>query len=305
MKNLVKENFSIRNWAPCERPREKMLARHPGALTNSELLAILIGSGSAEMSAVELSRRILSAHGGSLHGVAERTPQELCSRFKGIGEAKATCILAALELGRRMKDTPAPARPKITDSLSAFMLLRTDMVNRPYEMFQVLLLSRGNHLIRKVLLGEGGRDKIVVDPKRIFKMAIDEQASALVLCHNHPSGRLKPSQADLALTRQITAGAHLLDMEVLDHLIIGLSDEVYYSFADEGDLKPRRHLPAVDENIPNEGAVAYPVALPESPTVPPESLAALPDECASALPAYPVIPFTATANHIPSSSDLP
>lgn len=229
-------HFSMRHWASSERPREKMLAKHPGVLTDSELLAILIGSGSARMSAVELSRQILSAFGGNLQVMAGRSAKELCGRFKGIGEAKAASILAALELGRRMQEKPLPERPRITNSRDAFRLLRADMVSRPYEMFQVLLLTRSNHLIRKVLISEGGRDKILVDPKRIFKIAIDEQASAMVLSHNHPSGQLKPSSADLTLTRQIIAGAKLLDMEVLDHLIVGLSDDVYFSFADEGCL---------------------------------------------------------------------
>ncbi|MDE7149393.1 MAG: DNA repair protein RadC [Bacteroidales bacterium] len=230
-------HFSIRHWDSSERPREKMLAGHPGVLTDSELLAILIGSGSARVSAVELSRQILSAFGGNLHTVAGKTPRELCGRFKGIGEAKAASILAALELGRRMQALPLPERCKITNSRDAFRLLCTDMVRRPYEMFQVLLLTRSNHLIRKVLISEGGRDKILVDPKKIFKIAIDEQASALVLSHNHPSGQLKPSMADMNLTRQIVSGAKLLDLEILDHLIVGISDEVYFSFADEGCLK--------------------------------------------------------------------
>lgn len=230
-------HLSMRHWALSDRPREKMLAGHPGVLTDSELLAILIGSGSTRVSAVELSRQILSAFGGNLHAVADRSAKELCGQFKGIGEAKAASILAALELGRRMQALPLPRRFKISNSRDAFQLLRADMVRRPYEMFQVLLLTRSNHVIRKVLISEGGRDKILVDPKKIFKVAIDNQASALVLCHNHPSGQLKPSGADLSLTRQIVSGAKLLDMEILDHLIVGISDDVYFSFADEGCLK--------------------------------------------------------------------
>lgn len=233
----VAPHFSIRRWASSDRPREKMLAGHPGILTDSELLAILIGSGSTRVSAVELARQILSAFGGNLHVMAGKSAKELSGRFKGIGEAKAACILAALELGRRMQEVPLPERCKIANSRDAFRLLRADMVRRPYEMFQLLLLTRSNHVIRKVLISEGGRDKILVDPKKIFKIAIDNQASAIVLCHNHPSGQLKPSMADMNLTRQIVSGAKLLDMEILDHLIVGISDDVYFSFADEGCLK--------------------------------------------------------------------
>lgn len=229
--------FSIRHWALSDRPREKMLAKDPGALTDAELLAIVIGSGSAEMSAVELSRRMLLAFGGNLQVMASKTAKELCGRFKGIGEAKAASILAALELGRRLQEKPLPERFKIITSCDAFACVRTDMVRRPYEMFRILLLTRSNHLLRTVLVGEGGRDKILVDPKKIFKIAIDEQASAIVLCHNHPSGQLRPSAEDIRLTRQIVSGAKLLDIEVLDHLIVGVSDMDYYSFADEGCLQ--------------------------------------------------------------------
>lgn len=228
---------SIRRWAMGDRPREKMLTGHPGVLTDSELLAILIGSGSTRVSAVELSRQMLAAFGGNLHLMADRSAKDLCGRFKGIGEAKAASILAALELGRRMQERPLPIRPKIVTSRDAFLLVRTDLVRRPYEMFEVLFLTRGNHLIRKVMISEGGRDKILVDPKRIFKIAIDEQASALVVCHNHPSGQLRPSMADMNITRQMVAGAKLLDIDILDHLIVGVSDEAYFSFSDEGCLK--------------------------------------------------------------------
>lgn len=230
-------HVSMRYWDLADRPREKMMTGHPGVLTDSELLAILIGSGSARVSAVELARQILSAFNGNLHDLAGRSVKELCAQFDGIGEAKAASILAALELGRRMQNLPLPRRYKITNSRDSFLLLRADMVRRPYEMFQMLLLTRSNHLIKKVMVSEGGKDKILVDPKKIFKIAIDHQASAIVLCHNHPSGQLRPSGADVNLTRQITAGAKLLDVEVLDHLIVGISDDAYFSFADEGCLK--------------------------------------------------------------------
>lgn len=214
-----------------------MLAKGPVALTDSELLAIVIGSGSSELSAVELSRRMLLAFGDNLQVMAGKSVKELCARFKGIGEAKAASILAALELGRRMLEKPLPERLKIITSRDAFACVRADMVRRPYERFRILLLTRSNQLLRTVLIGEGGRDKILVDPKKIFKIAIDEQASALVLCHNHPSGQLRPSADDIRLTRQIVTGGKLLDIEVLDHLIVGVSDTDYFSFADEGCLK--------------------------------------------------------------------
>lgn len=224
-------NNSIKSWAEEDRPREKLLAKGKKSLTNAELLAIILGSGTPDESAVSLARRILQAHNNDLSAVAKLGAKEL-SKFKGIGPAKAVSVISTLELGRRMKAMPSTSKPKITTSSDSYNILSASMEDLNTEVFKIILLNRGNYVLKISQISEGGVAGTVVDPKVIFKEAIDHLASAVILSHNHPSGNLKPSQADIKITKKLVEAGNLLDIKVLDHLII--SDQGYYSFADEG-----------------------------------------------------------------------
>lgn len=223
--------MSIREWAVDDRPREKLFARGPGALSDAELLAILIRSGSAKESALDLCKRILADVGNDLHKLAALEANDLM-RYPGMGEAKALSIIAALELGRRRKTTEVQVRPGITSSVAAYEMLRPKLADLPHEEFWLLLLDRGNRLITSIPVSKGGLHGTVADPKIIFKAALDKRASSIVLCHNHPSGQLRPSEEDIQLTRKLVEGARLLDIVVQDHLIVAATG--YYSFADNG-----------------------------------------------------------------------
>ncbi len=205
----------------------------PGSLSDAELIAILIRSGSTKESALDLAKRILGQVGNDLHRLGRMGLAEL-TQFNGMGEAKAISIIAALELGRRRRDTEVRERASVTTSSSAYELVRAKVADLSHEEFWLLLLDRGNRLIETVPVSRGGMHGTVADPKVIFKMALDRRASSLVLCHNHPSDQLRPSQEDIALTRKLVDGARLLDISVHDHLIVGVSG--YYSFADNGML---------------------------------------------------------------------
>lgn len=226
-------NPGIKAWSPEDRPREKMLAKGLSSLSDAELLSILIGTGTAKASAVELSRRILVSCDHQLHTLARLSVNDL-TRVKGIGPAKAITIVAALELGRRRKETDRAEKPKIDGSSKAFQELKSEMMDLPHEEFWVLFLNRANRLIRKKKISEGGVSGTVADPKIIFKHALEDLASGMIVAHNHPSGNLTASTSDIELTRKIKEGARLLEMQLLDHLII--SGEKYLSFADEGML---------------------------------------------------------------------
>ncbi|MDP4280516.1 MAG: DNA repair protein RadC [Bacteroidota bacterium] len=228
-----KEHFTIRNWAEEDRPREKLLIKGRKSLSDAELLAILLGSGTRSESAVDLARRIIQEVNGNLAELSRMGIKEL-TKFNGIGEAKAVNILAALELGRRRSESEVIAREKITNSRDAWEVLKSSMDDMPYEEFWILLLNKANKIIRKVIISEGGISGTVVDPKKIFKIALDHHASSIILGHNHPSGNLQPSEADMKITRKIRDAGNLLDINVLDHIISG--DNGYYSFADEGSL---------------------------------------------------------------------
>jgi DNA repair protein RadC len=221
----------IRSWAEDDRPREKLLMKGKSALSDAELIAILIGSGSAEETAVDLSKRILQSLNNQLSELAKLTVKDLI-KFKGIGEAKAISIIAALELGRRRKDSEPEKRIKITDSQTAFDTIYAHLGDLNHEEFWVIFLNRANQVIGKQNVSKGGVSGTVVDPKVVFKMAVQFPASAIILAHNHPSGNLKPSQADHQLTRKLKEAGKALDIPVLDHLIIG--DHNYFSFVDEG-----------------------------------------------------------------------
>ncbi|WCT13595.1 RadC family protein [Mucilaginibacter jinjuensis] len=225
--------ISIKAWAEEDRPREKLNAQGRRALSDAELIAILIGSGNRDESAVELSKRILHHYGNDLNKLGKVSVSEL-SRFKGIGEAKAISIIAALELGRRRSDTETKVADVITGSNSAWQILRRHLVDLNHEEFWILLLSRNNKVIGKELISKGGLSGTVADPKIIFNIALLHQASSIILAHNHPSGNLKPSQQDIDLTRKLHQAGKILDINVFDHLII--TDDGFLSFADEGLL---------------------------------------------------------------------
>lgn len=227
----LEKTLSIKSWAEEDRPREKLLQKGRHVLTDAELIAILIGSGTKKESAVELSKRILAHFGNNLNELAKLSVHDLI-KFKGIGEAKAISIVAALELGRRRKETEATKREKITSSRDIFQFMHAQFLDLPHEEFHVLLLNRTNAVIRREFVSRGGISGTVVDPKIIFKIAIDNLASSIILCHNHPSGNLRPSEQDISLTKKIKEAGTLLEVPILDHLII--SDTGYFSFADEG-----------------------------------------------------------------------
>jgi DNA repair protein RadC len=223
--------LNIRDWSPEDRPREKLLLKGTAALSDAELIAILIGSGSAKLSAVDLSKKILMQVENNLHGLARLSVNDLM-KMKGIGEAKALTIIAALELGRRRKEKDINEKPKIGSSGDSFNQLKGDLMDLPHEEFWVLLVNRANRLIKKKRVSEGGVSGTVADPKIIFKMAIEELASGIIVAHNHPSGNLTASQSDIILTKKLHEAGKLLEVQLLDHIIIGGSK--YLSFADEG-----------------------------------------------------------------------
>ena len=223
--------INIKQWAEDDRPREKLINRGKSALTDAELLAILLRSGSAKETAVDLSKRILRHASDNLIELSKLNFADLMT-FKGIGEAKALSIIAALELGRRRRESEIAIKQQINSSKDVFEYFHANLSDNHYEEFWILLLNRANKIIKKVLISEGGISGTVADPKRIFKTAIENNASSIILCHNHPSGNLKPSEADIKLTKKLKEAGTLLDIGVLDHIIMG--EEKFYSFADEG-----------------------------------------------------------------------
>lgn len=225
------KKLSIKAWAEADRPREKLLEKGKAALSDAELVAILISSGNDEESAVELSRRILQAVNNDLNELGKLTVADL-TKFRGIGEAKAISIIAALELGRRRKNTDATIKAKITTSTQVFEELYPVVADLPHEEFWLLLLNRGNQVIKKLNVSKGGVSQTTVDAKLIFKGAIENLASYVILCHNHPSGNLKPSDADIRLTKNLVEVGKMLEIPVLDHIII--AGKEYFSFLDEG-----------------------------------------------------------------------
>jgi DNA repair protein RadC len=227
------KRISINNWAEEDRPREKLLLKGRAALSDAELLAILIGSGTITESAVDVAKNVLHLAGNDLNELAKLSIKDL-TKAKGIGEARAITIISALELGRRRKETEPVKKPKITCSKDIYELIRPDLIDLPVEEFWVVLLNRANMVMRKVKISEGGVAGTVADPKVIFKAALEQLASAIILVHNHPSGNITPSQADRDLTKKIKEAGQLLEIPVLDHIIF--TDHQYLSFADEGWL---------------------------------------------------------------------
>lgn len=232
--NIYENNhLNIKSWAEEDRPREKLLLKGKAALSDAELLGILIGTGIQNMTAVDLAKLILQSVSNDLNQLARLTVKDL-SKFKGIGEAKAITIVSALEVGRRRKDSEAPKRPQITCSRDAYEVLKPHLMDLPHEEFWIILLNRANHVLKCERISSGGVSGTVADPKMIFKVALENLCSAIILAHNHPSGNLTPSQADKNLTKKLREAGAYLEVPVLDHVIF--TDKAYLSFADDGLL---------------------------------------------------------------------
>ena len=230
---MQEQNYSIKQWAKDDRPREKLLAKSAAVLSNSELLAILIINGTKQKSAVELAQDVLRLGKDNLNELGKLSVKELM-KVNGIGEAKAITLAAALELGRRRQALASREKTVIASSTDVATYLQTLLRDYKHEVFAVLFLNRSNKINHFQIVSEGGITGTVADPRVILKKALEEDAVSVILCHNHPSGSLKPSKADQELTYKIKEAAKFFDIKVLDHLIV--SDDGYFSFADEGIL---------------------------------------------------------------------
>jgi DNA repair protein RadC len=228
------KHYTIKDWSEDDRPREKLLAKGKETLSDAELIAILLGSGFKEKTAVDVAKMLLQEVGNDIDALGRLTVKQL-SRTKGIGSVKAITIVSALELGRRRKYLEKPKTTKVTQSKDVWDYMYPLMADLDHEQFYILMLSRSNNIRRHIQISKGGVSGTLVDAKLIFKAALEdtsEALSSLILCHNHPSGNLNPSQADIDLTKKIKEGGKLLDISVLDHVIF--TNDGYYSFADEG-----------------------------------------------------------------------
>ena len=223
----------IKSLAEEDRPREKMLLKGKAAVSDAELIAILIGSGTVEENAVGLAQRILHSVNGNLSELGRRSIKDLM-KFKGIGEAKALTIAAALELGRRRQFSDFMQKQRITCSQDVYETMMPSLIDLPHEEFWILLLNNANTIIGRVKISTGGVTGVLVDSKLVFKPAIEALATGVILVHNHPSGNLKPSQADISLTRKLKEAGKHLDISVLDHIIIAHSG--FYSLAENNDI---------------------------------------------------------------------
>lgn len=226
-------NFAIKYWAEDDKPREKLMLKGKSALSDAELIAILIGSGSRNESAVELSKRILISTDNNLNALGKLSLKQLTT-FKGIGEAKAIAIIAALELGRRRRAEASLELQKITSSKAVFEIMQPIVGELSHEEFWVLYLNNSNKVIYKTQISKGGITGTVVDTRIIYKTALEHNATSIILCHNHPSGVLQASDADKQITRKLKEAGKQLDILVLDHVIV--TEKSYFSFADEGIL---------------------------------------------------------------------
>lgn len=233
MEEEVLQHLSIKEWAEDDRPREKLLLKGKYALSDAELIAILLGSGSRNETAVQLAQRILKGYDSNLHELAKLSVSDL-QKFKGIGEAKAITIVAALELGRRKKDSDTPQQTIVRTSVDAYRHIVAKLSDLPHEEFWVMLLNRAHKITKTELVSRGGVSGTVADVRMMMKMAVENLACAMVLAHNHPSGNMRPSEADVALTRKVREAAGLFDIQLLDHIIVG--EGSYYSFTDDGLL---------------------------------------------------------------------
>jgi len=226
-----KTKLSIKDWAIEDRPREKMLVKGKSALSDAELLAILIRSGNSDDSALSLSQKILHDVDNSLVKLSSLSIQSLI-KYKGIGGAKAITIAAALELGRRRREATVKEVKSIISSVDIYEYMQSSLTDLNYEEFWVIFLNATNKIISKTVISQGGISETLVDSKKIFKLALENNAVNIILSHNHPSGQVNPSETDITLTKKIKNGAETLDIKLLDHIIIGQSG--YFSFTDEG-----------------------------------------------------------------------
>lgn len=225
------EAFPITNWSEDDKPREKLMLKGKGVLSDAELIAILIGSGSRNESAVDLSKRILASVDYNLNALGKLSIAQLMN-FKGIGEAKAISIIAAMELGRRRRSEDVIELTKITSSKAVFEVMQPIIGELSHEEFWVIFLNNSNKILFKTQLSKGGMTGTVVDVRIVFKIAFEQNATAIILTHNHPSGKLKASDADMQITKKLKTAGQQLDIPVLDHIII--TEKGYYSFVDEG-----------------------------------------------------------------------
>jgi len=231
----MKKNLTIREWSEEDRPREKMLIRGASALSDAELLAILIGSGNRDESAVELSRRIMTASQHNLNELAKFSIHDLCKKFKGIGPAKAITIKAALELGKRRRTSGNVERKKISSSLDLYDLFEPSLIDLQHEEFWIALLNGANKVMEVSRLTQGGSNQTVVDIPMILKLALEKKAASLAVAHNHPSGQKYPSNEDDKVTKRVKAGCDAIGVRLLDHIIIAANNG-YYSYCDEGKI---------------------------------------------------------------------
>jgi DNA repair protein RadC len=231
METSNKSSTSIKNWAVDDRPREKLLTKGKEALSDSELIAILLNSGSGKESAIDVAKNVLRLGGDNLDELGKVSIKELMS-VKGIGTARAVTLVAALELGRRRHSSMILDKKRVRTSNELAEFLKASLKDHAYEVFAVVFLNRSNKVKHFEIISKGGLTHTIVDPRIVFVKALEVQATSLVLCHNHPSGNLKPSRADEEITAKLKSAGKLLDINVIDHLIV--SDEGYYSFADEG-----------------------------------------------------------------------
>jgi DNA repair protein RadC len=227
------KKLSIKHWAVEDRPRERFLAKGIQSLSDTELVALLIGTGTKEITAVELARQIMSNADNNLNRLGKFNVDDLL-KFKGVGEAKAISIIAALELGRRRKISDTPDMHKILSSNDVFEEFFPVISDLAHEEFWIMLLNRSNRIIDKSRISQGGTAGTVIDIKIIIKKAVEKLASSIILCHNHPSGNLTPSKADINITLKLKEAAELMDIKMLDHIIV--ADNTYFSFTDEGVL---------------------------------------------------------------------
>ncbi len=228
------ERSSIREWPVDERPREKMLQNGANTLSNAELLAILLGTGTRKESAVDLAKRILASADNNLHELGKISIDNLCKQFAGVGPAKAVVLTAALEIGKRRRTTEAVKRVQIRNSRDIYELFHAKLADLDHEECWVLLMNNQHRILDTVRISHGGVSETTVDPKIVLKLALGKLASSLIICHNHPSGNPSPSSCDDRITQKIRQACQNLDIQLTDHLIF--SESGYFSYADEGKI---------------------------------------------------------------------
>ncbi len=226
--------FRIKDWAADDRPREKMLKQGAGTLSNAELLAILLGSGTREETALDLAKRILIYVDNNLNELGKISIESLCKQFKGVGPVKAIVLTAALEIGRRRRSAEVVSKPRIQNSRDIYELFHAKLSDIHHEECWVVLMNNQHHVIDTVRISHGGLSETTVDPKIVLKHALDKLSTSIILCHNHPSGNPYPSTADDKITHKLKLACSNLDIQFTDHLIFG--EEKYYSYADEGKI---------------------------------------------------------------------